>query len=63
MKVYNNFTDKYGNEYKFENYMDFSKFWFDLNRKTAISYFPDNFKELQKSASDSSEARKKIINS
>jgi len=36
--------------------MDFAKFWFNLSRKFAISYFPSNFKELQKAASNSKEA-------
>jgi len=56
MKTYNNFTDKFNNVYQFDNYMDFAKFWFNLSRKFAISYFPSNFKELQKAASNSKEA-------
>lgn len=61
-KIYNCFTDKFNNEYKFENYMDFASFWFGLNRKTAISYFPLNFSELQKAAANSKEAKTKINN-
>jgi hypothetical protein len=61
MKIYNQFTDKFNNEYKFDNYADFAKFWFNLNRKTAMSYFPENFKQLQNAASNSIEARKQIL--
>ena len=57
MKAYNNFTDKFNNEYKFENYMDFAKFWFNMSRKSAMVYFPTNFKVLQNAASNSKEAR------
>ena len=59
MKAYNKFTDKFNNEYKFDNYIDFANFWFNLNRKTAVSYFP-NFNELQKAAANSKEARTKL---
>jgi cyclopropane fatty-acyl-phospholipid synthase-like methyltransferase len=57
MKVYNQFTDKFNNEYKFDNYMEFSRFWFSLSRKVAMSYFPTTFSELQKAAANSKEAR------
>ena len=60
MKVYNQFTDKFNNEYKFDNYMDFAKFWFNLSRKVAISYFPENFTKLQNAAANSKEARTKV---
>ncbi len=59
MKVYNQFSDKYGNEYRFDNYLDFATFWFDLPRKTAKSIFP-NFLKLQNCAANSKEARTKI---
>ena len=59
-KVYNSFSDKFGNEYKFDNYMDFATFWFNLSRKVAQSYFPANFKDLQNAAANSKEARTKI---
>lgn len=59
-KIYNSFTDKSGNEYKYKNYTDFAKFWFNISRKVAISYFPTNFNELQKAAANSKEARIKI---
>ena len=59
MKIYNNFTDKFGNVYQYDNYADFAKFWFNLSRKYAISIF-DNFKDLQKCATSSKEARTKI---
>jgi hypothetical protein len=61
MKVYNQFTDKFNNEYKFDNYMDFAKFWFNLSRKKAISYFPANFSKLQNAAANSKEARTKVV--
>jgi hypothetical protein len=60
MKIYNNFTDKFGNEYKFDNYMAFASFWFNLSRKTAQSYFPANFTKLQNAAANSTEARTKV---
>ena len=60
MKPYNFFTDKFNNEYKFENYFDFAEFWFSLSYKTAKLYFPNNFKVLQNCAVNSKEARTKI---
>jgi hypothetical protein len=59
-KVYNKFSDKYGNEYTFADYQSFAKFWFGLKRNVATGYFPDNFKALQKAAANSKEARKPI---
>jgi hypothetical protein len=59
MKIYNNFCDKYGNNYRFDNYMDFAQFWFNLSRKVAVIYFPQ-FNDLQKAAASSKEARTKI---
>jgi len=59
-KVYNSFSDKFGNEYKYDNYMSFASFWFNISRKVAISYFPTNFNALQKAAANSKEARTKI---
>ena len=61
MKIYNHFSDKFGNEYKFDNYADFATFWFGLSRHVLKNYFPDNFDELQKCAYNSSEARKKHV--
>lgn len=55
-KIYNNFSDKHGNEYGFKNYLDFASFWFDLPRKYAMANFP-LFNKLQKCASSSKEAR------
>ena len=60
-KIYNSFKDKFNNEYKFDNYIDFAKFWFNLSRKTAMSYFPVNFTKLQNAAANSKEARTKVI--
>ena len=59
-KVYHSFSDKFGNRYSFDNYMDFACFWFNLTRKTAKSYFPDNFTALQNAAANSKEARTKV---
>jgi hypothetical protein len=61
IKIYNLFSDKFGNEYKFENFIDFASFWFDMSRKSALSLFPENFKSLQNAAANSKEARTKII--
>lgn len=60
MKIYNQFTDKFNNEYKFDNYFDFANFWFNLSRKTAMNYFPTNFKKLQNAAANSKEAKTKV---
>ena len=60
MKVYNSFTDKFGNQYGFDNYADFAKFWFAMSRKMAVSYFPD-FAKLQAYAYNSKEARTKLV--
>jgi hypothetical protein len=60
MKVYTHFTDKYGNHYNFDNYADFSRFWFGLSRKIAMSMFPTQFLKLQNCAANSKEARTKI---
>ena len=34
MKPYNYFTDIYGNEYNFNDYNEFAKFWFSQKVKT-----------------------------
>lgn len=59
-KIYNNFTDVYGNTYSFETYAEFSMFWFNIKRKTAIAYFPE-FKKLHNAAAFSKEARTKLV--
>lgn len=59
MKIYNNFTDKFGNIYQFDNYEDFAKFWFNLPTSYARASF-SNFKELQKASAISNEAKTKI---
>jgi len=61
MRVYNQFTDKFNNEYKFDNFVDFAKFWFGLSRKLAMSYFPTNFRALQNAAANSAEARTRVV--
>ena len=60
-KVYNNFSDKFGNEYGFVDYASFSTFWFNLSRKNAMNFFPNNFKELQRAATVSKEALQKVL--
>ena len=60
IKIYNNFTDKFGNEYSFDNFIDFASFWFGMSRKSAIIYFPNNFAVLQKAAANSKEAMTRI---
>jgi hypothetical protein len=59
-KIYNLFTDRFNNEYKFNTYMDFACFWFNISRKAALELFPHNFKNLQKAAANSKEARTKV---
>lgn len=59
MKPYSNFSDKHGNNYQFENYSDFSKFWFNIPFQFAKSTFPA-FKSLQNFAYNSKEARAKV---
>jgi succinate-acetate transporter protein len=60
MKIYNKFADKFGNEYAFESYLDFAKFWFSLSRKVAMTQFGSAFIKLQNAAANSKEARTKI---
>lgn len=61
MKIYNSFKDKFNNEYKFENYLDFAQFWFNLSYKTQIDGFlPEVYRKLQNCAANSKEARTKI---
>jgi hypothetical protein len=55
-KIYNSFKDIYGNEYSFDNYIDFATFWFNIPRQRAQKSFPE-FKKLQSYASNSKEAR------
>ena len=59
MKTYIYFTDRYGNEYSFDEYHDFAKFWFSQKVKTLKLYFGNDFKKLQNIASNSKKARKK----
>ena len=59
MKPYNNFSDIYGNEYNFNDYNEFAKFWFSQKVKTLKLYFGNDFKKLQNSAINSLVARKK----
>lgn len=56
MKAYNKFTDKFGNQYGFDNYMDFAKWWFNMPSYYLKSAFPE-YKKLQRAASSSKEAR------
>lgn len=58
MKVYTQFADKFGKEYRFDNYMDFASFWFGLSYQFKKASFP-NFQKLQNCAANSKEARRK----
>lgn len=58
MKVYTQFTDKFGKEYRFDNYMDFASFWFGLSYQFKKASF-HNFQKLQSCAANSKEARRK----
>lgn len=60
-KIYENFQDKFGNVYKFSNYLDFARFWFSASRRTNLNYFPDNFKKLQAAATTSNAETLAII--
>ena len=58
-KIYNSFQDKYGNDYGFNTYTDFAKFWFGMNYRNAKAIFP-MFAKLQNAAANSKEARAKL---
>ena len=60
-KIYHNFSDKFGNVYKFDNYLSFASFWFGLSRVVAKTWFPTNFNRLQNCAANSKEARTKVL--
>lgn len=60
-KIYNSFKDRFGNEYNFNNYLDFAQFWFNQSYRNKINYFPENFKKLQNCATKSKEARTKVL--
>jgi hypothetical protein len=58
MKIYNHFSDKSGNVYSFENYLDFATWYFSKMRKFLVATFdPDTFKKLNRAATVSKEAR------
>lgn len=52
------FKDKYENEFIFDNYMDFAKWWFNLPYKLRIT-FPQ-YKKLQFAAANSKEAKTRV---
>ena len=60
MKIYNNFTDKFNNNYQFSTYAEFANFWFNMSRKAAMSLFPTNFAKLLNAAANTKEARTKV---
>ena len=60
-KIYQEFSDKFGNVYKFEDYMSFSKFWFGQKTMTLRALFPTSFNRLQNCAVNSKEARTKVL--
>lgn len=55
-KIYNNFSNIYGQSFSFDNYADFAKFWFAMSYRYAKSAFP-MFTKLQNAAANSKEAR------
>ena len=60
-KLYHNFQDQYGNNYEFDCYLDFATWYFSQFRKTLVHYFSaETFKTLEKEATKSAEARKRI---
>lgn len=60
-KTYNKFKDKYNNQYGFDNYMDFSKWWFNLPQRYIMQSFEDGTrKKLQYAAEKSKEAKIKM---
>lgn len=59
MKIYNNFSDKFGNKYSFDNYLDFAQFWFNLSYKSQCEGFGELRTKLQNAAATSREARTK----
>lgn len=58
--MYHNFKDRFGNEYGFATYAEFSIYWFNLSRKIQLDLFPDDFKRLNSTAVSSKEAKVKI---
>jgi len=59
-KIYNSFSDKFGNQYGFETYAEFAIFWFGIKFQTAKDTFP-NFWDLQRAAASSRAARATLI--
>lgn len=59
-KAYNNFSDKFGNEYSFDSYAEFAKFWFAIPYRRQLEYFPKNRAKLQNAAANSKEARTRL---
>lgn len=60
-RIYNSFTDKNQNEYNFETYAEFARFWFGHSYRTLKLMFPENFNKLQNYAANSKEARTKLV--
>ena len=58
-KIYNSFSNIYGQSFSFDNYAAFAAFWFGMSRRYAKSAFP-MFTKLQNAAANSSEARTKL---
>ena len=58
-KIYNSFSNKFGQSFSFDCYADFAKFWFGMSYAYAKSAFPD-FAKLQNAAANSKEARTKL---
>jgi len=60
MKVYNNFSNIYGESFSFATYAEFAAFWFGMSYRYAKSAFP-MFSKLQNAAANSKEARAKLV--
>ncbi len=60
MKAYTSFQDINGNQYGFDNYIDFATWYFNQFRRTLVTYFSsETLKKLQYAAANSKEARTK----
>ena len=59
-KIYNSFTNIYGQSFGFGNYAEFAAFWFGMSYRYAKSAFP-MFAALQNAAANSKEARAALI--
>jgi hypothetical protein len=60
-KKYSAFQDNRGNQYSFASYMEFATWFFGVSRRTLIaSLSTETFRKLEREASQSAEARRRI---